>query len=178
MYQQQALNAVFIDEFGTHLSMTPLKARAFKGQRAVERVPSKRGQNISVVSALTAHGIQAPMMLSGSMDGLAFEAWLARVLVPVLVAGMVVFMDNVNFHRGARVRELIEGAGCVLAYLPTYSPDLNPIEEAISKVKEGLRRLKPRDFRGLELGLVRVLETVSETDVLAWVTHAGYRLIA
>ena len=158
--------------------MTPLKARALKGKRAVERIPSRRGQNISVVAALTANGIQAPMMLSGSMDALAFETWLARVLLPVLVAGMVVFMDNVNFHRGARVRELIEGAGCVLAYLPTYSPDLNAIEEAISKVKEGLRRLKPRDFRGLELGLVQVLETVSRSDVMAWVEHAGYQLVA
>ena len=88
------------------------------------------------------------------------------------------FMNNVNFHLGARVRELIERAGCVLAYLPRYSPDLNAIEEAISKIKEGLRRLKPRDKVALESGLVRVLKSVSVANVLAWVAHAGYQLIA
>jgi transposase len=71
-----------------------------------------------------------------------------------------------------------KGAGCVLAYLPTYSPDLNAIEEAISKIKEGLRRLKPRDSKALESGLVKVLKSVSVTDVLGWMTHAGYQLIA
>ena len=75
------------------------------------------------------------------------------------------------------VRALIESAGCVLAYLPTYSPDLNAIEEAISKMKEGLRRLKPRDETSLEAGLVQVFNSVSVSDVLAWVAHAGYELI-
>ena len=158
--------------------MTPSRARAPKGERAVELVPSKRGQNISVVAAMTSTGIRAPMMLEGSMDAIAFEAWVAQALVPILVSGMVVFMDNVNFHLGVRIRELIEGSGCVLAYLPTYSPDLNAIEEAISKIKEGLRRLKPRDKVALESGLVQVLKSVSVANVLAWMVHAGYQLIS
>jgi transposase len=144
----------------------------------VERLPSKRGENVSVVAAMSASGIEVPMMLSGSMDALAFEAWLVQAVVPILVSGMVVFMDNVKFHLGARVKKLIEGAGCVLAYLPTYSPDLNAIEEAFSKIKEGLRRVKARDFVGLRYGLVGVLKSVSVTDVLAYIEHAGYRLIA
>jgi transposase len=158
--------------------MTPSRARAPIGERAVESVPSKRGENVSVVAAMTSSGIQVPMMLKGSMDASAFESWVAQALVPILLTGMVVFLDNVNFHLGPRVRELIEGAGCVLAYLPTYSPDLNAIEEAISKIKEGLRRLKPRDSKALESGLVRVLKSVSVTDVLGWVSHAGYQLVA
>ena len=157
--------------------MTPSKARAFKDERAVESIPSNRGENISVVAAMTSSGIQQPMMLKGSMYTLVFEAWLEQALVPILVFGMVVFMDNVKFHLGTRVRALIESAGCVLAYLPTYSPDLNAIEEAISKMKEGLRRLKPRDETSLEAGLVQVFNSVSVSDVLAWVAHAGYELI-
>jgi hypothetical protein len=74
----------------------------------VESVPSKRGENVSVVAAMTASGIQIPMMLKGSMDALAFEAWIAQALVPILLRGMVVFLDNVNFHGGPRVRKLIE----------------------------------------------------------------------
>jgi hypothetical protein len=88
--------------------MTPSRARAPIGERAVESVPSKRGENVSVVAAMTASGIQVPMMLKGSMDALAFEAWIAQALVPILLTGMVVFLDNVNFHVGPRVRELIE----------------------------------------------------------------------
>lgn len=158
--------------------MTPSRARSPIGQRAVESIPSKRGENVSVVAAMTAQGIQAPMMLSGSMDGLAFESWITQALIPILYKGMVVFLDNVNFHVGSRVRSLIEGVGCVLVYLPTYSPDLNAIEEAISKMKDGLRRLKPRDTKALESGLTRVFKSVSVTDVLGWITHAGYKLIA
>lgn len=101
----------------------------------MERVPSKPGQNLSVVAAMSASGIQVPMMLAGSMDALAFEAWIAQALVLVLAAGMVVFMDNLNFHVGARVRTLIEGAGGVLVYLLTYWLDLNAIEEASLPVR-------------------------------------------
>jgi DDE superfamily endonuclease len=107
-HQQAPINPVFVDEFGTHLSMTPSWARAPVGERAVESVPSKRGENVSVVAAMTATGIQVPMMLKGSMDALAFEAWIAQALVPILLTGMVVSLDNVNFHVGPRVRELIE----------------------------------------------------------------------
>jgi transposase len=177
-HQQSPINPLFIDEFGSHLSMTPTRARSLKGQRAVEQLPSKRGENVSVVAAMSASGIEVPMMLSGSMDALAFEAWLVQAVMPILVSGMVVFMDNVKFHLGARVKELIESAGCVLAYLPTYSPDLNAIEEAFSKIKEGLRRVKARDFAGLRSGLVGVLKSVSISDVLAYIEHAGYQLIA
>jgi transposase len=118
------------------------------------------------------------MMLSGSLDAPAFEAWVAQALVPVLSSGMIVFMDNVRFHMNPRVRVLIEGAGCVLSYLPAYSPDLNAIEEGISKIKIGLRRLKPRDVKALRLALVEVLGGVSVDDVRGWVEHAGYRLSA
>jgi transposase len=177
-HQHKPINPLFIDEFGSHLSMTPTRARSPKGERAMEHLPSKRGQNVSVVAAMSASGIEVPMMLSGSMDTLAFEAWLVQAVIPILVSGMVVFMDNVKFHLGIHIRELIEDAGCVLAYLPTYSPDLNAIEEAFSKIKEGLRRIKARDFVSLRSGLVGVLKSVSVSDVLAYIEHAGYRLIA
>jgi transposase len=135
---------------------------------------------VSVVAAMTTTGIQVPMMLAGSMDAPAFEAWVGQALVPVLSLspGMVVFMDNVRFHLDARVRVLIEGAGCVLSYVPAYSPDLNAIEEGISKIKMGLRRLKPRDVKALWVALVEVLGSVSVADVRGWVEHAGYRLSA
>jgi transposase len=178
LHQNLPIKPVFVDEFGTHLSMSPTRARTLKGQRAIERVPRNRGQNVSVVAAMTSAGIQVPMMLNGSLDAAAFEAWVGQALIPVLSPGMVVFMDNVRFHLKARVRDLIEGAGCVLSYLPAYSPDLNAIEEGISKIKTGLRRLKPRDVKALRVALVEVLASVSVADVRGWVEHAGYRLSA
>ena len=98
-------------------------------------------------------------------------------LLPKLVKGMVVFLDNVRFHTTSKVQESFASVGCELVFLPSYSPDLNAIEEAISQVKSGLCRLKPRDSSALEQGLGQVLKSVSSSNTISYITHAGYLLV-
>jgi transposase len=140
---------VFIDESSTHLTMTPLYARSAKGQRALGVVPRKRGTNITLIAALTKAGIKATMTLEGSLDGLAFEVYVRRVLLPTLKQGQTVILDNLRVHENAQARFLIEQAGCSLRFLPSYSPDLMPIEGGFSKVKSVLRSLGARTKRRL-----------------------------
>jgi transposase len=175
--QNKQIEPVFIDEFSCNLSMTPKFARSKTNTRAIDNVPSRRGTNVSVVMAMTRSGLKEPMMLLGSMDGAAFQTWLVQRLLPKLVKGMVVFLDNVRFHTTLKVQELFAAVGCDLVFLPAYSPDLNAIEEAISQVKNGLRRLKPRDSLALERGLGQVLKNVSPKDAIAYIAHAGYQLV-
>jgi transposase len=130
---------VFLDECGTHLALTRLYGWAPRGQRLRACVPKNRGQNTTLLGALSHQGIIAAMTIEGAADGLAFEAFVEAFLVPVLQPGQIVILDNLNTHKNQRVRELIEDAGCSLRFLPTYSPDLNPIELAWSKVKGYLR---------------------------------------
>jgi transposase len=116
------------------------------------------------------------MVLEGAMDGSAFVAWLHSFLMPTLGAGQVVVMDNLNVHKGAQVRQIIEGAGCELIYLPAYSPDLTPIEGAYSKVKARLRRAGKRTQHELEGAIGEAVEAVTADDARGWFAHCGYRL--
>lgn len=167
---------VFVDETGTHTRMTPLYARSPRGQRAYGHVPRNHTRNTTLVAALTLRGLDAPMVLAGAMDREAFVAWLRHVLVPTLAPGQVVVMDNLNVHKGAQVRQIIEGAGCTLCYLPAYSPDLSPIEGAYSKVKARVRRAGKRVQEELEAAIGAAVEAVTAHDAQGWFTHCGYRL--
>ena len=111
-----------MDESDTNIAMTPHFARSPRGQRAVGSVPKNRGENITFGAGLSARGLIADMLLPGAMDGIAFETWVDQVLVPELRAGQRVFMDNLGAHKAERIRELIEGVGCELVFLPGYSP--------------------------------------------------------
>jgi transposase len=139
--QVQGQQLVFVDECGSHLALTPLYAYAPRGERAMGTVPRKRGQNTTILGALTGSGVAAAMTLEGAVDGVAFEVFVEHILLPVLRPGQIVVMDNLNIHKSQRVRQLIEGAECQLWFLPTYSPDLNPIELAWSKLKGYLQRV-------------------------------------
>jgi transposase len=167
---------VFVDETGTHTRMTPLYARAPRGERAYGHVPRNHTRNTTLVAALTLAGLDAPMVLEGAMDREAFVAWLRHFLVPTLVPGQVVVMDNLNVHKGTQVRQIIEGRGCALVYLPAYSPDMTPIEGAYSKVKTRLRRAGKRTQRELEAAIGEAVATVTARDASGWFTHCGYRL--
>jgi len=135
---------VFVDECGTHTSMTRLRARAPKGQRAYGKVPRNRGKNTTLLASMTSGGMGPCMAVVGSTTKAVFEAYLERALAPSLRPGQVVVMDNLGAHRGERVRALVEARGCSLVYLPPYSPDFSPIEEAFSKIKALLRKAKAR----------------------------------
>jgi len=167
---------VFVDACGTHVALTPLYAWAPRGERAHGAVPRNRGQNRTLVAALTAAGCAAAMTLDGAADGPAFEAYARAVLVPTLRPGQVVILDNRSVHKGATTRALVEEAGCTLLFLPPSSPDCNPIERAFSTRKAHLRRAGARTRAALEAAIAAALDTLSPADARAWFALAGYRL--
>ena len=131
-----ARRLVFVDEMGTNTSLSPLYAWAKKGERAYYcSVPRNRGKNTTLLASMSVEGMGPCLAVTGSTTATVFEAYVEQVLCPSLKSGQVVVMDNLSAHKGERVKELIEQRGCELLYLPPYSPDFNPIEEAFSKVK-------------------------------------------
>lgn len=167
---------VFVDESGFHLAMTPSYARAPKGQRAYGQVPRNRGDNTSFIAALSLNGLQAPMTLQGSVDGIAFETYVEQVLLPTLTPGQIVVVDNHRIHKGDNVAELLASKSCSLLFLPTYSPDLNPIEEALSQIKTFVKACQVRARDALDQAIAAALKTVSLQDILGWFDHCGYNL--
>lgn len=156
--------------------MTPLYARAPRGERAYGSVPRRRGSNVSLIAALNRDGLTAAMTLVGPVDRLAFEVYVERVLAPSLQPGQTVVMDNLSVHKGPRVRRLVEGAGCRLLFLPTYSPDLSPVEGAFSKVKQVLRRAGARTFEALDQATAGAIQAVTARDARGWFGGCGYHL--
>lgn len=138
-------------------------------------VPRNRGKNTTVLASMTIEGMGECLTVTGATTKVLFEAYLERVLVPGLRAGQVVVMDNLTAHKGKRVRELIEARGCELLYLPPYSPDFNPIEEAFSKIKNLLRKAGGRVREALVEAIGTALSEISEADALAFFEHCGYR---
>jgi transposase len=165
---------VFVDESSTNVRMVPTRARAPKGQRALGKAPKNWDKNVTLISSISLEGMGPSMSIEGSADGEAFLLYIEHFLCPKLKPGQVVVMDNLQVHKMRRVRELIEERGCELVFLPSYSPDFNPIEEAFSKVKTILRKAKARSFEALVEATGRALCAVSERDALGFFTHCGY----
>lgn len=175
MQSQCADDYIFIDESSTRLNMTPLYARSPKGQRAIAVVP-KRSTNITLIAAMSKQGMQATMTLEGSLDGDAFEVYVETVLVPTLKPGQTVILDNLRVHENSKARTLIEGAGCTLRFLPTYSPDLTPIECGFSKIKTVLRSLAAATSKAFDTAIKTALDAVSAQDVRGFFLNCGYLL--
>jgi transposase len=176
-----AARLVFVDETGTHTRMTPLYARAPRGERAYGHVPRNHARNTTLVAALTLAGLDAPMVREGAMDREACVAGcplgsMRQSLVPTLHVGQVVVMDNLNVPKGGAVRAIIEGAGCALVYRPAYSPDFAPIEGAYSTVKTRVRRAGKRSQGALEAAIGEAVSAVTARDAAGWFAHCGYRL--
>jgi transposase len=165
---------VFVDETGSQTNMTPRTSRAPRGQRAYGHAPRNHGKNTTLIAALSAAGMGAAMTLEGAADADAFVAYLAHFLAPTLVPGQVVVMDNLSVHKDKRVAPLIEEARCRLAYLPAYSPDMTPIEQAFSKIKACLRRVEARTREALEEAITSALATITAADATGWFTACGY----
>ncbi len=163
-----------MDECSTNISLATLYARAPKGERAKGKAPRNWGKNVTLVGALSAEGVGAAMSVEGAIDGAAFEGYVERFLAPTLKEGQVVVMDNLQVHKSARVKKLIEEAGAELLFLPPYSPDFSPIEEAFSKVKSILRRIGARTREALVEATGQALGAVSRQDALGWFGHCGY----
>jgi transposase len=167
---------VFVDEMGTNSSLSALYAWAPKGQRAHCSVPRNRGANTTVLSSMSAEGMGPSLTVEGATTSVVFEAYLEQVLAPTLRRGQVVVMDNLSAHKGEKVRELIEERGCELIYLPSYSPDLNPIEEAFSKIKGLVRKAEARSREALVEAIGWALSAVTSRDARAFFEHCGYRM--
>lgn len=167
-------NLVFVDECGSNIALTSLYARAPRGERAYGSVPRNWGKNTTLLAGLTLEGIQAPLILEGAVDTLAFEVYVEQVLAPSLKPGQIVVLDNLSVHKGEHVRQSIEAKGCQVLFLPAYSPDLTPIEEAFSKLKTWLRRLGARTREALEEAIAQALERITAQDAHGWFWHCGY----
>ncbi len=165
---------VFIDEMGTHTSLAPLYAYSPRGKRAFFKVPRNRGKNTTLLASMGWEGMGPSMAVEGSTTKEVFETYIEHFLAPVLRPGQLVVMDNLGAHKGVRVRELIESRGCKLLYLPPYSPDYNPIEEAFSKIKSFLRRVGARTREGLVEAMGRALDALSAKDARGFFAHCGY----
>jgi hypothetical protein len=167
---------VFVDECGANTALAPLYAWSRSGERAFGLAPRNWGSNVTLLASMTREGMGPCVAVEGPTTGAVFEAYLERALAPALEPGRVVVMDNLSAHKGRRVRELIEAAGCELVYLPPYSPDLNPIERAFSKLKASLRMARARTFGALiEAMMGRALDGITERDALGFLRHCGYR---
>ena len=170
-----ARRLVFVDESGFNTSMTRLRARAPRGKRAYGRVPRNRGKNTTLIAAITLQGgMGESMTLQGATDALAFEAYVEHVLAPSLSEGQVVVLDKLVAHRTEKVKDLIEERGADLVFLPSYSPDMNPIEEAFSKIKQLVRKAGARVREALVEAIGRALTAVTTEDAAGWFAHAGY----
>ena len=169
---------VFVDECSTNIALSPIYARAPKGERAYGKAPRNYwGKNVSLICAIDAGGVKPSMSVEGSVDGEeAFEAYVEHFLVPKLKRGQIVVMDNLSVHKSKRVERLVEDAGCELLFLPPYSPDFNPLEEAFSKVKGILRRAKGRMREAFVEATGRALDAITPEDIRGFYSDCGYRL--
>jgi transposase len=166
---------VFVDECGANISLVPLYAWSRRGERAPAKAPRNWGKNVTLLSSMSLYGMGPSLAVEGATTREVFEAYLEGVLAPTLSPGQVVVMDNLSAHKGGRVREIIEEHGCELIYLPPYSPDLNPIEEAFAKLKGLLRKSGAKSRQALVEAMGAALDAITVGDVRGCFGHCGYR---
>jgi transposase len=166
----------FVDESGLSTKMARLRGWAPRGERCRASVPHGHWKTTTFVGALSLSGMGAPMLIDGAMDGEAFRDWCEQMLAPLLGPGDIVIMDNLPAHKVAGVREAIEATGAALIYLPPYSPDFNPIENAFSKLKAHVRKAAARTVEALDEAVKAALLTFNPTECENFFAHAGYDL--
>lgn len=166
----------FLDESGVTTQMTRLWGRAPRGERVQEATPDGRWQVLTTLGTMSLRGMEAVMTVASATDGDVFHAYVEQVLCVTLQAGDVVVMDNLSAHKVAGIRELMAARGAQLVYLPPYSPDLNPIEQAWSKFKQFLRTAKARTAEALDQAITEALKTITADNAQAWFRHCGYAL--
>jgi transposase len=173
----EANRLVFVDEMGANTSLAPLHGWSRRGERARCKAPRNRGKNTTLLASMSAEGVGPTLAVQGGTNKAVFEAYVERVLAPSLKPGQLVVMDNLSAHKGEEVRELIEGRGCEVLFLPPYSPDLNPIEEAFSKIKGLLRKAAARTKEALIGALGEAISAVTAEDARGFFEHCGYRRV-
>ena len=154
--------------------MTRLRGRAPRGERLHSPIPHGHWRTTTLVAGLRLSGIDAAMVIDGPINGESFLAYVRQLLVPTLRPGDTVIMDNLGSHKGARVRAAIEAAGAKLLYLPPYSPEFNPIENAFAKLKAMLRKAAARTVESLWNTIGRIIDTFTPTECANYFAAAGY----
>jgi transposase len=168
---------IFLDETAVNTAMTPTYGRAPRGERVVDWAPRSYGEQTSVIGALSlGRGFLAMMTLTGAVDTLAFDAYLAQVLGPRLRKGDVIVLDNLNVHKASHVSRVAEERGAQVLWLPPYSPDFSPIEQCWSKIKSLLRAAKARTREELEKALALAVTLITKADICGWFKQCGYKV--
>jgi transposase len=165
---------VFIDETGTSTNMARLRGRSKRGQPLISKVPHGHWKITTFVAGLRCDAITAPFVIDKPMNGQIFRTYLEQCLVPTLQPGDIVVMDNLSSHKSEQVRQIIETAGAQLLYLPPYSPDFNPIEQAFAKLKAHLRAAAERSIPALWDRIGAILEAFPADQCRNFFKHAGY----
>lgn len=163
---------VVLDEIGTRIGMVPLDARAPRGCRAYDHALQNYGRNVTLLASMSVDGMQAAMTVEGAINEAAFEACVDKVLLPTLHPGQIVILDNLSSHKSAIAMDLLTRAGGRVLFLPAYSPDLSPIEEAFSKFKAFLRRCRCRTIPAIAQGL----DKLTAADARGYFAHVGFSI--
>jgi transposase len=167
---------VFVDEMGANTALSPRYAYSSEGSRAYAKVPRNRGANTTLLASMNLKGMGPCMAVRGPTTATVFEAYIEKVLAPSLRCRQIVVVDNLGAHKSERAGELINQRGCQLLYLPPYSPDFNPIEEAFSKIKGALRKAGARTREALIEALGVAISAVTTRDARGFFEHSGYHL--
>ena len=165
---------VFLDESGVATDLLRLYGRSPRGTRLVDRAPFGHWQTHTILAALRIDGLTAPGIFDGPIDKPCFLAYVEQILVPTLRPGDIVVLDNLNVHKQPEVRTAIEQVGATLQFLPPYSPDFNPIEQAFAKLKALFRAARPRTFEAICRLFAAALGRFSATECTAYLRHCGY----
>ena len=166
----------FVDETGLHLAFARRYGRAPGGQRVGQGVPLRVGTPVTRIGALTVNGLEAVMSLDGPLNAASFAVYLEQVLGPTLVPGDVVVLDHLPVHKVVGMAQLVEARGARLLFLPPYSPDFAPIEQAWSKLNTALRTAQARTRQALEQALDQVLACITSQDAQNWFDHCRYHV--
>jgi len=178
MFELPLERFVFIDETWVTTSMTRLYGRAVQGQRLVSAVPHGHWKTTTFIAALRSTGMTAPMVIDGAINGDFFCAYIHQVLVPELRAGDIVVLDNLSSHKRVEARQAIEAAGARVVFLPPYSPDFNPIENAFAKLKQLVRSAAKRTIEELWSFLGQAINAFAASECLSYFRHCGYAATA
>jgi len=171
---QDAADLVIVDEVGSNIDLTRRYARAPAGERAFGSIPRNTPTNLTLIASLQLSGMGPSLLLPGGTDTAAFEVYISEVLAPTLRPGQIVLVDNLSAHKAPRIAEVLAKSGCSLWFLPTYSPDLSPIELAFAKIKTILRSIGARTREALEQAIAEALAQISAADAASFFRHCGY----
>jgi len=165
---------VFIDETWIKTNMAPLRGWGPKGERVKDYAPHGHWQTLTFVGALRASGLTAPCVFDGPINGEAFSAWVEQLLMPTLAPGDIVVMDNLGSHKGRCIRRMIRAAKAKLWFLPAYSPDLNPIEQTFSKIKQAMRAAQQRTVDAVIHETGKIIQAIGTAECRNYIKAAGY----